>query len=98
MSTRKPTRTRNAFARGNKAASKGAPRTVPLSVRLPMSTAAKLAGLAYGRGSRADVLIELIRHAPTLPHPEDNGCPAVTGTRYRTSRTLRGATIPIPSH
>ncbi|OQC18980.1 MAG: hypothetical protein BWX70_03367 [Verrucomicrobia bacterium ADurb.Bin070] len=98
MSTRKPKPRGRSFARGNKAAAKGEPRTVPLSVRLPLSTAEKLARLAYGRGSRADVLIELIRHAPTLPHPEDNGCPAVTGTRYRTSRTLRGATIPIPSH
>lgn len=63
MSTSKPTRTRHTFARGNKAASKGEPRTVPLSVRLPLSTAEKLAGLAYGRGSRADVLIELIYEA-----------------------------------
>lgn len=63
MSTSKPTRTRHTFARGNKAASKGEPRTVPLSVRLPLSTAEKLAGLAYGRGSRADALIELIDEA-----------------------------------
>ena len=63
MSSRKPKPARNKFARGNKAASKGEPRTVPLSVRLPMSTAEKLAGLAYGRGSRADVLIELIDEA-----------------------------------
>ncbi len=63
MSTRKPKPRGRSFARGNKAASKGEPRTVPLSVRLPMSTAAKLAGLAYGRGSRADVLIELIDEA-----------------------------------
>lgn len=63
MSTRKPKPRGRSFARGNKAAAKGEPRTVPLSVRLPLSTADKLAGLAYGRGSRADVLIELIDEA-----------------------------------
>ena len=67
MSTRKPKPARNKFARGNKAASKGEPRTVPLSVRLPMSTADKLAGLAYGRGSRTDAIIELIEDA--MPDP-----------------------------
>ncbi|OQC23877.1 MAG: hypothetical protein BWX70_02729 [Verrucomicrobia bacterium ADurb.Bin070] len=63
MSTRKPTRTRNAFARGNKAAAKGEPRTVAFSCRLPESTAYKLASLAYGRCSRADAIIELIEDA-----------------------------------
>ena len=67
MSTRRPKPRGRSFARGNKAAAKGEPRTVPLSVRLPMSTAEKLAGLAYGRGSRADVLIELIDEA--MPDP-----------------------------
>ena len=66
MSTRKPKPVRNKFARGNKAASKGEPRTVALSVRLPERTAYKLASLAYGRGSRADVLIELIDEAAEL--------------------------------
>ena len=63
MSTRKPTPTRNKFARGNKAASKGEPRTVALSVRLPERTALKLASLAFGRGTRTDALIELIEEA-----------------------------------
>ena len=63
MTARKPKPRGRSFARGNKAAAKGEPRTVPLSVRLPTSTADKLASLAYGRGSRADVLIELIDEA-----------------------------------
>ncbi len=63
MSTRKPKPRGRSFARGNKAASKGEPRTATLSVRLPLSTAEKLAGLAYGRGSRADVVIGLIDRA-----------------------------------
>ena len=63
MSTRKPKPRGRSFARGNKAASKGEPRTVAFSCRLPESTAYKLASLAYGRGSRADVLIELIDEA-----------------------------------
>ena len=67
MSTRKPKPRGRSFARGNKAAAKGEPRTVPLSVRLPVRTAGKLAGLAYGRGSRADVLIELIDEAELRP-------------------------------
>lgn len=67
MTTRKPKPRWRSFARGNKAAAKGAPRTVPLSVRLPLSTAEKLARLAYGRGSLADVLIELIDEAELRP-------------------------------
>jgi len=67
MSTRKPKPARNKFARGNKAAAKGEPRTVPFSCRLPESTAHKLASLAYGRGSRADAIIELIEDA--MPDP-----------------------------
>ena len=63
MSTRKPKPRGRSFARGNQAASKGEPRTVPLSVRLPLSTSEKLAGLADGSGARADVLIELIDEA-----------------------------------
>ena len=63
MSTRKPEPTRNKFARGNKAASKGSPRTVAFSCRLPESTAYKLASLALGRCSRADAIIELIEDA-----------------------------------
>jgi len=63
MSTRKPKPRGRSFARGNKAASKGQPRTAAFSCRLPESTAYKLASLAYGRGSRADVLIELIDEA-----------------------------------
>jgi len=63
MSTSKPTRTRHAFARGNKAASKGEPRTVAFSCRLPESTAYKLASLAYGRGTRTDAIIDLIEDA-----------------------------------
>ena len=67
MTARKPKPRGRSFARGNQAASKGEPRTVPLSVRLPLSTAEKLARLAYGRGSRADVLIELIDEAELRP-------------------------------
>ena len=63
MSTRKPKPGRNAFARGNKAASKGKPRTVPFSCRLPEGTACKLASLALGRCTRTDALIELIEDA-----------------------------------
>lgn len=63
MSTSKPTRTRHTFARGNRAASKGEPRTVAFSCRLPERTAHKLASLALGRCSRADALIELIEEA-----------------------------------
>lgn len=51
------------FARGNRAAAKGEPRTVTLSVRIPVRTAEQLAGIAYGRGSRADALIEIIDDA-----------------------------------
>ena len=69
MTARKPKPRGRSFARGNKAAAKGEPRTVPLSVRLPRSTAEKLAGLAYGRGSRADVIIGLIDDA--TPDPAD---------------------------
>lgn len=39
-----------------------------LSVRLPERTALKLASLAHGRGSRADVIIRLIEQAE--PEPE----------------------------
>ncbi len=60
MSTRKPKPRGRSFARGNRAASKGEPRTVAFSCRLPESTAHKLASLALGRCSRADALIELI--------------------------------------
>lgn len=63
MSARKPKPARNKFARGNKAASKGQPRTVPLSVRLPERTAHKLASLACGRCTRTDAIIELIEDA-----------------------------------
>jgi hypothetical protein len=63
MSTRKPKPRGRSFARGNKAASKGEPRTVPMSVRLPLSTAEKLAALAGDSRSRADVVIELIDEA-----------------------------------
>lgn len=62
MSTRKKP-TRNTFSRGNKAASKGQPRTVAFSCRLPERTAHKLASLAYGRGTRTDAIIELIEDA-----------------------------------
>ena len=67
MSTRKPKPRGRSFARGNQAASKGEPRTVTLSVRLPRRLAEKLARLAHGRGSRADVLIELIDEAELRP-------------------------------
>ena len=67
MTTRKPKPRGNAFARGNKAAAKNEPRTVAFSCRLPESTAYKLASLAYGRGSRADVLVELIDEAELRP-------------------------------
>lgn len=67
MSTHRPKPAPNKFARGNKAAAKGEPRTVSFSCRLPESTAYKLASLAYGRGSRADVIIELIEDA--MPDP-----------------------------
>ena len=63
MSTRKPKSTRHTFSRGNKAASKGEPRTVSFTCRLPQRTAVKLAELAYGRESRADVVIGLIDEA-----------------------------------
>lgn len=62
MSTRKPKHP-TAFARGNRAAAKGEPRTVSLTVRLPERTAHKLASLAYGRGTRTDALIQLIDDA-----------------------------------
>jgi len=52
---------------GNKAAAKGEPRTVSFSCRLPESAAHKLTSLAYGRGSRADAIIELIEDA--MPDP-----------------------------
>lgn len=68
MIARKPKPSRNTFARGNKAAAKGEPRTIALSVRLPERTALKLASLAHGRGSRADVIIRLIEQAE--PEPE----------------------------
>ncbi len=67
MSTRKPKPARNKFARGNRAASKGEPRTVSFSCRLPERTAYKLASLAYGRGTRTDAIIELIEDA--MPDP-----------------------------
>lgn len=67
MIARKLKPARNKFPRGNKAAAKGEPRTVPFSCRLPESTAHKLASLAYWRGSRADVIIELIDGA--MPDP-----------------------------
>jgi len=51
------------FAKGNRAAAKGEPRTVTLSVRLPERIAYKLASLAYSRCSRTDALIELIDDA-----------------------------------
>ena len=63
MSTRKPKPRGRSFARGNKAAAKGEPRTVAFSCRLPERTAHKLASLAYGRRSRADAIIELIEDA-----------------------------------
>jgi len=63
MSTRKRKPRGKGFARGNKAASKGQPRTVAFSCRLPERTAHKLASLAYGRCSRADAIIELIEDA-----------------------------------
>lgn len=77
MSTRKPKPRKSTFANGNRAAAKGEPRTVPLSVRLPERTALKLASLAHGRGSRADVIIRLIEQAE--PEPEASAtCPADT--------------------
>lgn len=68
MSTPRPTTSKpkprgRSFVRGNKAASKGEPRTVTLSCRLPERTAHKLASLAYGRGTRTDAIIELIEDA-----------------------------------
>lgn len=64
MSTAKePRKSRAAAMRGNRNAAKGEPRTVALSVRLPVRTAEKLAALAYGRGTRTDALIELIDDA-----------------------------------
>ena len=60
MSTRKPKPTRNTFARGNKAASKGEPRTVAFSCRLPERLADKLADLAGTDRTRADVICALI--------------------------------------
>lgn len=51
------------FAKGNRAAAKGDPRTVSLTIRIPTNTAEKLATLAYGRSSRADVVIGLIDEA-----------------------------------
>lgn len=63
MSTHKPKPGRHAFARGNRAASKGEPRTVAFSCRLPERVAHKLASLALGRCSRADAIIELIEDA-----------------------------------
>lgn len=88
MSTSKPTRTRHTFARGNKAASKGEPRTVAFSCRLPERTAEKLAALAYGRGTRTDALIELIEEAvPDWASPPYHGRRTSAG-RHPTCATL----------
>ena len=63
MTIRKPKPAPGKFARGNKAAAKGEPRSVSFTCRLPRTTAEKLAALAYGRSSRADVVIGLIDEA-----------------------------------
>ena len=57
---RKPKPRGRSFARGNQAASKGEPRTVTLSVRLPRRLADKLADLAGTDRTRADVICALI--------------------------------------
>lgn len=57
----------NKFARGNKAASKGEPRIVSLTVRLPVGTAQRLSDMAYGRCTRADMIIGLIEEAAAHP-------------------------------
>lgn len=63
MTTRKLKPAPGKFAKGNKAASKGEPRTVPLSIRIPERTARKLAALAFGRCTRTDAIIELVDDA-----------------------------------
>lgn len=55
----------NKFARGNRAASKGEPRTVSLTVRIPASTDAEIRRRAEREGlSRADVIIAAVRFSP----------------------------------
>ena len=60
MSTRKRKSSPSAFARGNKAASKGEPRNCTLTVRIPASTADEIRRRAVNGRSRADVVIAAI--------------------------------------
>ena len=64
MSTRKRKSSPSAFARGNKAASKGEPRNCTLTVRIPASTADEILRRAVNGRSRADVVIAAIRFSP----------------------------------
>lgn len=62
MTTRKHKSARHAFARGNKAASKGEPRNITLSIRIPASTDAEIRRRAeQSGGSRSDVVIAALR-------------------------------------
>lgn len=55
----------NKFTRGNKAASKGEPRTRTLTVRIPDSVDAEIRRRAEWEGlSRADVIIAAVRFSP----------------------------------
>jgi len=60
MSKRK--KSPSAFARGNQAASKGEPRNITLSIRIPASTDAEIRRRAeQSGGSRSDVVIAALR-------------------------------------
>lgn len=61
MNTKKRNPRPTDFARGNKAASKGEPRTHTLTVRIPASTDAEIRRRAGGGKSRADVVIDALR-------------------------------------
>ena len=65
MATRKPKSHKSTFAKGNKAASKGEPRNITLSIRIPASTDAEIRRRAEWEGiSRADVIIAAVAFSP----------------------------------
>lgn len=64
MNKRKPAQRKpSSFTRGNKAASKGEPRTHTLCLRIPASTDAEIRRRAVNGQSRADVVIAAIARA-----------------------------------